>query len=616
MGARLQNIEKRAEMKLKGLLKRVFSYKFNSLLFEYFIIISAIVIIPLSILSFVYYGYYSTSLQQELEGSNKHTALKVRDITDMVFSETRQLLVQLCINRDLEQIVRYNSKLFPDYDAINRYTSLVSSFGMTTLTSRYIHSISVFSIPNNYVFSSLYGGSERQYYVDNGWIDKSIGMAATGNFYTESRAINDASGQTDIISYNGYNPLDEDHKNGIISINIDIGQLINLITSVNDNYFEKVFISDSDNNIILSTDYDYNTHEDSFFSSAVRQINENKTDSSIIDSNGTRYVATFIESEYSDFSYLFATPVDIFEVKLLNLRRFMLLALLLGVVFSLTLAYLMSLRVYRPIRNIRNIIDEDIHLSDEYKTKRKDEFNYIIDNMKRTFKLSHDVEKELKYRIELLDKAKAAALQSHINPHFLCNTLETVNFMALRELDEDNEISKMVLSLSSLLRQSLETENAFTTLKDEVEHSKEYINIQKYRYNDKFSVDWCIDRNCLDLKVIKIMIQPLLENSIYHGIKPMDAKGLITVAAFTKSKNLIIEVEDNGVGMDAKSIIMINEDMHKEYIQRNTHIGLMNVNQRVKILFGDSYGMKVSKRDMGSGIKVSLTLPIISEMNS
>lgn len=96
----------------------------------------------------------------------------------------------------------------------------------------------------------------------------------------------------------------------------------------------------------------------------------------------------------------------------------------------------------------------------------------------------------------------------------------------------------------------------------------------------------------------------------------MDAKGLITVAAFTKSKNLIIEVEDNGVGMDAKSIIMINEDMHKEYIQRNTHIGLMNVNQRVKILFGDSYGMKVSKRDMGSGIKVSLTLPIISEMNS
>jgi two-component system sensor histidine kinase YesM len=185
--------------------------------------------------------------------------------------------------------------------------------------------------------------------------------------------------------------------------------------------------------------------------------------------------------------------------------------------------------------------------------------------------------------------------------------------MALRELNEDNEISKMVLSLSSLLRQSLETENAFTTLKEEVVHAKEYINIQKYRYNDKFNVEWHIDRNCLNLRVVKIMLQPLLENSIYHGIKPLGGKGLIKVKACIKNKNLVIEVKDNGVGMDAQSIVQLNEDLDKEYIQRNSHIGLVNVNQRVKLLFGEEYGMEVASSLKEAGIKVTLTLPLIPE---
>ena len=599
--------------RLKALLRRLPRYKFNSLFMEYFIIISALVIIPLSVLSYVYYGYYSSSLEQELENSNKHTALKVRDITDMVFSETRQLLTQLCINQDLEQIVRYNSRLFPDYSAIKRYSSLVSSFSTTSLTSQYIRSINAYSIPNDYVFSSEYGGSERKYFKDNEWVDKAIEMSQEGAFYTQARKSPEAGDHIDIISYIGFSPMDSDYKNGIVSINIYIDQIIDLITNINESYFEKIFISDTYGNIVLSTDYDYSKEPEGFFTVATNQIAKSETDSAIIEYDGTNYVASYISSEHSDFRYLFATPVDVFEIKLLKLRQFMIIALLAGMCLSLVLSYLMSLHFYKPIRNIKKIIDDDVHLSDEYKANRKDEYNYIIDNMRRTFTLSHDTEKELKYRIELLDKAKTAALQSHINPHFLCNTLETVNFMALRELDEDNEISKMVLSLSSLLRQSLETENAFTTLKEEVEHAKEYINIQKYRYNDKFNVEWHIDRNCLNLRVVKIMLQPLLENSIYHGIKPMDGKGLIKVKAFIKNKNLVIEIKDNGVGMDAQSIIQLNEDLDKEYIQRNSHIGLVNVNQRVKLLFGEKYGMEVASSLKEAGIKVTLTLPLIPE---
>lgn len=603
-------------MKLKNFLKKIFSYSFNSLFIEYFITISIIVIIPLSILSFIYYDYYSASLEQELEDSNRHTALKVRDITDMIFSETKQLLIQLCINNDLEQIVRFKSKVFPDYNAINRYYSLISTFDITSLTSQYIHSISVYSIPNDYIFSPIYGGSERKYYKDNLWLDEAISLIGKGDFYTNSREIGGVSDYTHIISFNGYSPLSEEHKNGIITVNVDVNKISELITNINENYFEKIYIYDKSNNIILSNDSSYNEEENSFFEDATAQVSKKKTDSSIIKYKDTKYVATIINSEYSDFIYLFATPVDIYEVKLLNLRHYMLIVLLISILFTLALAYIMSLRVYKPIRNIKNIIDKDTHLSNEYKNRKKDEYNYIIDNMKRTFKLSHDVEKELKYRIELLDKAKTAALQSHINPHFLCNTLETVNFIALRELDEENEISKMVISLSSLLRQSLETENAFSIIEDEINHSKEYINIQKYRYRNRFSVDWQVDKKCLKLKVINIMIQPLLENSIYHGMKPLDNIMHIYVRVFKDSKHLIVEVEDDGVGMNNASLFQLNDNLKREYIQKNNHIGLMNVNQRIKILFGESYGLIISNSNFDSGVKAILMLPIIHNTTS
>ncbi|MGI5895204.1 MAG: sensor histidine kinase [Candidatus Merdivicinus sp.] len=225
-------------------------------------------------------------------------------------------------------------------------------------------------------------------------------------------------------------------------------------------------------------------------------------------------------------------------------------------------------------------------------------------------KKSSDVEKELQLRLKLLDTAKAAALQAHINPHFLCNTLEVINFMALRELGEENDVSSTVISLSKVLRQSLETETMFISLQAEIENSIEYIKIQKIRYKDRFKVEWQIDADTRDCKVINIMLQPLLENAIYYGIKPLvDRCGLINVRSYFQEDQLIIEVSDNGAGMDRAAIDKLNNDMQQEYIQKNRHIGLMNVNQRIKLLFGEEYGLVLKQNIENTGITCSIILP-------
>ena len=492
-------------MNLKKKLTSLIKEKFNTLFLQYFLIISAIVIIPLSISSLIYYQYYSISLEEELENANRHTALKVKDVSEMVFDEVGQLILQLCVNKDLEQIVSYNSTLFPDYNAMKRYTSLISSFDTTTMTSKYIHSISVYSIPNEHVFSSLFGSWEKEYYTDNSWIDETLSNKDINDFYIESRNINYGLEDTRIISFNRFFPIDSNYKKGIISLNIDVLEMSDLISNINENYFEKIAIFDNEGNIILYSDY---KSSPDFFESTMKQFSGQDSDSSIIEYNGTKYVATLLASNNSYFNYLFATPVDIFESKLMNLRKFMMLTLLIAALFSLALAYLIAKKVYQPIKNIRNIIKNDKNLSVEYRNNKNDEYKYITESMKHTFKLSSDIEKEINYRIELLDKAKAAALQAHINPHFLCNTLESINLMAIRKLDATNEISQMVVSLSSLLRQSLQTENAFIDLKKEIDYAKEYISIQQYRYDYSFDVKWNISKECLDLKVIKIMLQP------------------------------------------------------------------------------------------------------------
>ena len=187
--------------------------------------------------------------------------------------------------------------------------------------------------------------------------------------------------------------------------------------------------------------------------------------------------------------------------------------------------------------------------------------------------------------------AELKALQAQINPHFLSNTLNTVKWLA--NIRNAENIENLITSLIELLHVSMGKGDELITVREEIKYLENYISIQNYKYCDKFKVSFDIQENTLDCKLLKFLIQPLVENSIIHGIEPMEGQGLIKVKSCIYNGNLVVTVTDNGAGMsedEKKDIFKMDKQSSKS---RFSGIGLPNVEERIKLYFGEQYGISI-----------------------
>ena len=221
--------------------------------------------------------------------------------------------------------------------------------------------------------------------------------------------------------------------------------------------------------------------------------------------------------------------------------------------------------------------------------------------------------KEEKLRIEMEKSIKdieLKALHYQINPHFINNTLGSINMYAISLLGKKNDISEMVRALSTMLRISLENTDTIISLKDELKHAELYLSIEMRRFPDKFDVIWNMGEDIMECKIVKIVLQPLIENAIYHGIKNLTDKGTIVIEGKKLDELLLISVSDDGLGMQKEEVQRLNDAFRNEAIKESRHIGLVNVNQRLGLYFGDEYGVKVYSEEM-VGTKVTIKIPYI-----
>lgn len=217
------------------------------------------------------------------------------------------------------------------------------------------------------------------------------------------------------------------------------------------------------------------------------------------------------------------------------------------------------------------------------------------------------------YSAEIQRKnAELNALQMQIDPHFLYNTLESIRTRALEEGAEDT--AEMIVLLGELFRWNMRTKDKFITLEIELEYIETYLKLQKYRYDDKLEVEIKVEEKCLDDIVPKLILQPLIENVIIHAFREYMEKGIIGITVKEKnSERLEITVFDNGVGINEKKLYEMNERLRRGTGQDDFNsIGLQNVQARIKLLYGDAYGLKINSID-GMGTAVKVILPIIKE---
>ena len=204
------------------------------------------------------------------------------------------------------------------------------------------------------------------------------------------------------------------------------------------------------------------------------------------------------------------------------------------------------------------------------------------------------------------------ALQAQINPHFLYNTLDTIVWMA--ESKKTNQVIEIVRALSSFFRISLSKGKDWISIREEIEHVRSYLVIQKMRYRDILNYKIEVDKDLLDGTILKLTLQPLVENAIYHGIKNKKNGGTIVVRAQRVGDNLVrLEVQDDGVGFTPHKLAQIRakiaEDEFGEITMKEEGFGLENVNKRIKLYFGKDYGLYVQSKYQ-EGTQVVAKIPL------
>ena len=235
-----------------------------------------------------------------------------------------------------------------------------------------------------------------------------------------------------------------------------------------------------------------------------------------------------------------------------------------------------------------------------------------IGSLTRSFNvMTHRIQDLMEQNVkdqEAKRKSELKALQSQINPHFLYNTLDSIIWMA--EGKKYEEVVLMTASLARLLRQSISNEDEVVPISREVEYAKGYLTIQKMRYKDKLEFQIDVEPSILNIPLIKLVLQPIIENAIYHGLKYKEIKGLLLVKGFMKDGNAVLKVIDDGVGMDEETLAHIY-DRHKVNYHSNG-VGVYNVQKRLKLYYGENYGITYES-EQGVGTTATITIPGIQE---
>lgn len=259
------------------------------------------------------------------------------------------------------------------------------------------------------------------------------------------------------------------------------------------------------------------------------------------------------------------------------------------------LGILLTKIINRPLDNLGSAIrkvDEEgnYNITEQFGT---DEIGQIGNRFKQMVEQNLSLKDSL-YENELKQKeAELIALQAQINPHFLYNTLDSIYLMT--QMGRSEQAGEMTLALSEIFKLSLNKGQEFTKVREEVRHIENYLYIQKMRYGDRLEVTMDIDESILDEKMLKLVLQPIIENAIYHGLEPKIGKGILNIKGFPEADCFVFYITDNGVGME-------EEAWKKGY-------GLSNVRQRIKLYYGEEYDLQVDS-EPGRGTTMKVRLPV------
>jgi two-component system sensor histidine kinase YesM len=392
---------------------------------------------------------------------------------------------------------------------------------------------------------------------------------------------------------------------GILLVDMNFSGIEQLFTKVNTNNSGYVYLIDGNGEIIYhpkqnlinssllhennatAARYEDGTHEESF--------------------EAEKRMVTIRTVGYTGWKIVNVTPTDEFYLSYNQMQLFtaMIIALTIFLIFFANqfVSYLIGNPIKKLDDSVKDLeygkLDLNIYVGGSY------EIQHLGRTITSVVLQMHELMDEIVLEQEKKRKSEFDSLQAQINPHFLYNTLDSIVWMV--ESERYQEAISMVTALANLFRISLSKGKNIITIREEIEHAQNYLYIQKIRYKNRFQIIFDITPEIYDCSTIKLIVQPLLENAIYHGVEYMDGEGEITVKGYLKNGDVYIDVTDNGLGMPEESVDLILTDENRVH-KKGSGIGLSNVHQRIQLYFGKEYGLELES-ELDEGTTVHIHLP-------
>lgn len=393
---------------------------------------------------------------------------------------------------------------------------------------------------------------------------------------------------------------------GILLVDMNYSGIEQIFAKVNSNNSGYVYLIDGNGEII------YHPKQNLINSSLLHENNkvaatyEDGTQEE--DFEEEERIVTVRTVGYTGWKIVKVTPAKEFYMSFNQMRFFtgMIIAL---TIFLITFAIqFVSYLIGNPLKklddSVKNLeygkLDLNIYIGGSY------EIQHLGRTITSVVLQMHELMNEIVIEQEKKRKSEFESLQAQINPHFLYNTLDSIVWMV--ESERYQEAISMVTALASLFRISLSKGKNIITIREEIEHAQNYLYIQKIRYKNRFQVKIDIAPEIYECSTIKLIVQPLLENAIYHGVEFMDGEGEITIKGYLKDDDIYIDVIDNGLGMPEEEVNLILRDDTTRVHKRGSGIGLSNVHQRIQLYFGPQYGLLIDS-ELDEGTTVHIHLP-------
>jgi two-component system, sensor histidine kinase YesM len=494
-----------------------------------------------------------------------------------------------------------------DYTKDNKIDDLNQLFIVTTNIEKNIRSVALLSQEGEMIATSNNSPINPRI-SDIDWFRQAIEMVDIHHFsglHTENIISNGTDEVVTISKYVQY-IRNGQTMNGVLMIDINTSNFKTLAAQTNLGDSGHIIITDQMNGLIYSSDTDCTN---SVCDSAVIAQNIVLGGKLVNLSDLNMYVNV---NTIKDTRWKIATFINVNEI--VTMKTEILVQMIFIFLGTLIAVALTSLYFSRRITNPMNKLKKHIKLIEQgdFESRVDVEGQKEVILLADAFNNMSDKVKELMVKVlnEQNEKRKThfIALQNQINPHFLYNTLDSI--VALSENNRNKDVELAIIALSKFFRMSISSEMNLVELKDEIEHIRNYLVIQQIRYRNAFKFDFEIDEEILHHKVIKLSLQPLVENAILHGIQPDESFTTILIKAYYKDGFTYIEVFNEGYGMSHERIKEIHDMIQSE--KQSSSLGLKNVYQRLKLYYGDEADLFIES-ELDEYTKVIMKMPFSME---